>query len=134
MNLDLNHAQRELLELIADGKRYEDAALLTGLSVDAMKKRGKHLMDALDAETLAHAVAIAFRHGLLYLYANSNAAHREEIAETAQRREEGHMCVPCRTGKHQECPNEECPCVCNDSGFKFKRGIESERTAETVSA
>jgi hypothetical protein len=120
MNLELNRPMREMLELLADGKRYEDMAQLSGLSVDAMKSRGKRLMDALDAETLAHAVAIGFRYGLLQLYPASNL-NQHNAGEAGLRREDGCICKACIQGRHSECPSEECPCVCNDSGFQFQR-------------
>lgn len=61
----LTPVQREILELVADGKRYGDIAIIRGGSADSLKQQGSKLISALDAETLAHAVAIAFREGLL---------------------------------------------------------------------
>lgn len=115
MNLDLNHSLRETLELLADGKHYVDIALLCNISIEGVKSRAKRLMDALDAETLEHAIAIAFRHGLLQLYsATPKASQREEIAATAHRRRDQDMCVPCRTGQHRVCGDGLCPCVCKE--------------------
>jgi DNA-binding CsgD family transcriptional regulator len=55
----------EILELIADGKRYADIAVIKGGSADVVKAKGGRLVELLNAESLPHAVAIAFREGLL---------------------------------------------------------------------
>lgn len=39
--------------------------------------------------------------------------------ESAIKRRRRKMCDWCVKGRHECCPEEECPCVCNDIGFKF---------------
>lgn len=41
--------------------------------------------------------------------------------ETADRRKKRGMCAECVKGQHSGCPSEDCPCVCNDSDFRFSR-------------
>jgi hypothetical protein len=41
--------------------------------------------------------------------------------ESAKRRDLRGMCRDCMIGQHDKCPDEDCPCVCNDSDFRFKR-------------
>lgn len=50
--------------------------------------------------------------------------------ESAARRRFERICEACIDGLHKDCPSEGCPCVCNDSDFRFKHGtaapVESE--------
>jgi hypothetical protein len=41
--------------------------------------------------------------------------------ESAQRRGMRLMCQNCLKAKHDNCESEECPCVCNDSDFRWAR-------------
>ena len=41
--------------------------------------------------------------------------------ESTSRREVRHMCEDCLRGKHSTCHSEGCPCVCNDSDFRWVR-------------
>lgn len=41
--------------------------------------------------------------------------------EVADRRAVCSMCEWCIRGEHKNCQAERCPCVCNDSDFRFSR-------------
>jgi hypothetical protein len=41
--------------------------------------------------------------------------------ESAERRMVRVMCGVCIKGDHCECDSEACPCVCNDSDFRWAR-------------
>lgn len=41
--------------------------------------------------------------------------------ESAYRRGKKLMCDSCKHGLHSLCTSEHCPCVCNDSDFRFAR-------------
>jgi LuxR family transcriptional regulator, activator of conjugal transfer of Ti plasmids len=55
----------EILEMVADGKRYSDIAQMKGGSAHMVKQKGSRAVNALNAESLPHAIAMAFREGLL---------------------------------------------------------------------
>jgi len=41
--------------------------------------------------------------------------------EASQRRAMRLMCDGCKHGMHSVCESERCPCVCNDSDFRWSR-------------
>lgn len=43
------------------------------------------------------------------------------VFESSERRATRTMCEPCIHGAHTSCDSERCPCVCNDSDFRFSR-------------
>lgn len=65
MAAELSARQKEILDFLADGKRYADITFLTGMKRDYVKNLGHQVIDKLNAESMPHAIAIAFREGLL---------------------------------------------------------------------
>lgn len=61
----LTRRQREILQLFADGNSTERAAASLGLSPETIRTHTKGTLARLGARDRAHAVAIAFRSGLL---------------------------------------------------------------------
>jgi DNA-binding NarL/FixJ family response regulator len=61
----LTRRQREILQLFADGHSTERAAASLGLSPETVRTHTKAVLARLNARDRAHAVAIAFRGGLL---------------------------------------------------------------------
>jgi two-component system, NarL family, response regulator len=61
----LTRRQREILQLYADGNSTERAAASLGLSPETVRTHTKAVLARLGARDRAHAVAIAFRGGLL---------------------------------------------------------------------
>jgi LuxR family transcriptional activator of conjugal transfer of Ti plasmids len=61
----LKPLERQVLELMADGKNIEDTAQILRLSFGTVKNYRSNLQQKLEAQTGPHAVAIAFRTGLL---------------------------------------------------------------------
>ena len=55
----------EVLQLVADGLENREIAARLFLSVETIKTHVRHVFEALNARSRAHAVAIAFRTGLL---------------------------------------------------------------------
>jgi hypothetical protein len=51
-------------------------------------------------------------------------------SEAAIRRVARVMCMACVTGSHSLCASEDCPCVCNDSDFRWSRKAASETQQE----
>lgn len=66
---DLTAREIGLLQLLADGDTFDTAATRLGLSVETVKDRTKMIRRKLGARNTPHAVAIAFRAGLLDLEA-----------------------------------------------------------------
>lgn len=46
--------------------------------------------------------------------------------ESAFRRGKRLMCDGCKHGMHSICESEDCPCVCNDSDFRFVCRTDAE--------
>lgn len=46
--------------------------------------------------------------------------------ETYVRRAERKMCEGCLHGSHSLCESEACPCVCNDSDFRWARKAKAD--------
>lgn len=61
----LTRRQREILQLFADGKSTDRAAASLGVSPETVRTHTKALLSRLGARDRAHAVAIAFRGGLI---------------------------------------------------------------------
>jgi two-component system response regulator DesR len=61
----LKPLERQVLELMADGKNIQDTAQILRLRIGTVKNYRSNLQQKLEAQTGAHAVAIAFRTGLL---------------------------------------------------------------------
>ena len=61
----ITRRQREILQLFADGNSTERAAASLGLSPETVRTHTKAVLARLNARDRAHAVAIAFRGGLL---------------------------------------------------------------------
>lgn len=61
----ITRRQREILQLIADGRSTARAAKTLGLSAETVRTHTKALLSRLGARDRAHAVAIALRHGLI---------------------------------------------------------------------
>jgi LuxR family transcriptional regulator len=64
----LSDRQREVLELVADGKTVQDVALVLGRNVATIEKHLRNVRDVMDAETTAQAVLKASMQNQLYLY------------------------------------------------------------------
>jgi LuxR family transcriptional regulator len=64
----LSDKQREVLELVADGKTVQDVALVLDRNVATIEKHLRKVRDAMDAETTAQAVLKASMQNQLYLY------------------------------------------------------------------
>jgi len=52
-------------------------------------------------------------------YAGADNGHRRY--DSSDRRAGRLMCEGCIRGKHATCESEDCPCVCNDSDFRWAR-------------
>ena len=61
----LSAEDRELLRLLADGRRYEEAAVEFGISKKAIFTRVQRLKDKMGTNTTAGAVAAALREGAI---------------------------------------------------------------------
>lgn len=61
----LTPRELEILGLIAGGLQNKEIAKRLGLAEETVKSHVRHFLVKLDAHSRAHAVAIAFRHGLL---------------------------------------------------------------------
>lgn len=48
------------------------------------------------------------------------ATPQTAVHEASDRRRRLNMCEACVNGQHKDCPDEACPCVCNDSDFRFR--------------
>ena len=44
-----------------------------------------------------------------------------KVFESGERRCHRLMCDGCKHGQHSLCESEDCPCVCNDSDFRWQR-------------
>lgn len=62
---ELTAREVEILRLIADGLQNRQIAEYLGLSEETVKTHIRHCLSKLPAHSRAHAVAIAFRQGLL---------------------------------------------------------------------
>lgn len=62
----LTQRQRQILELLADGRSTNFAAEVLGLSEETVKTHTKNMLGRLGARNRAHAVAIGMRHGLIH--------------------------------------------------------------------
>jgi DNA-binding NarL/FixJ family response regulator len=63
--MQLSAAQAEILQKLADGDRYADVALATGRSEGTIKNIMHQMLQELGADNSRHAIAQAFRAGLL---------------------------------------------------------------------
>ena len=63
--IDLTPRELEVLELFAEGHSTREMALLLWVSEETVKSHVKKVLDRLQARTRAHAVALAFRAGIL---------------------------------------------------------------------
>ncbi len=61
----LTPRQREVLQLLADGRSIADGARLLGLSTETVRTHSKACISRLAASDRAHAVAVALRRGLI---------------------------------------------------------------------
>lgn len=61
----LTQRQRQILELLADGRSTNFAAEVLGLSEETVKTHTKNMLGRLSARNRAHAVAIGMRRGLI---------------------------------------------------------------------
>lgn len=64
-NAALTHRQRTILQLLADGCRYDAIAAQLGCAKQTIKRATWSAMNRLGASTLAQAVAMALRRGLI---------------------------------------------------------------------
>lgn len=56
-----------------------------------------------------------------------NVGHHASAGfESSFRRGKRLMCDGCKHGMHAVCESEECPCVCNDSDFRWSRTVKPE--------
>lgn len=65
LHIKLTARQTEVLRWVADGKRNEDIAKITGSTPRAVQAHVRRLMDAMGAGTRAGAVAVALRRGII---------------------------------------------------------------------
>ena len=63
--IDLTPRELEVLELFAEGHSTREIALMLWVSEETVKSHVKKVLDRLGARTRAHAVALAFRAGIL---------------------------------------------------------------------
>ena len=61
----LTARQREILQMLADGRQTEAVARDLGLSTETVRTHAKRILSKLGAETRTQAVAIGIRHGLI---------------------------------------------------------------------
>ncbi len=61
----LSARQREILQMLADGKQTDAVAQQLGLSTETVRTHTKRILAKLDASTRTQAVAIGIRHGLI---------------------------------------------------------------------
>jgi hypothetical protein len=54
------------------------------------------------------------------------ASFATQLFESGMRRGLRLMCQNCLTAHHSLCESESCPCVCNDSDFRFARRSQIE--------
>jgi hypothetical protein len=52
--------------------------------------------------------------------------HANVEFESCFRRGKRLMCDGCKHGSHSLCASEDCPCVCNDSDFRWVRKVKPE--------
>lgn len=62
---ELTNRNKQVLQLIADGHSNKGIAVVLGLRMQTIKNHVTTIMRRLDASSRAHAVAIAFRKGLV---------------------------------------------------------------------
>jgi DNA-binding NarL/FixJ family response regulator len=61
----LSDRERQVLQLIAEGKRTKEIATVLGISTNTAESHRSHIMEKLDIHDVAGLVRYAFRHGLL---------------------------------------------------------------------
>jgi DNA-binding CsgD family transcriptional regulator len=61
----LTDAQVQALQLAADGKDIAGAALVMGTTYSTIRQHRSAIIRRLDAETFEHAIALAFRAGVV---------------------------------------------------------------------
>ena len=61
----LNDREQQVLELLADGYTSHTIAVMLQVTDRTVGRRVASMLDRLDAYTIAHAVAIAYRRGVL---------------------------------------------------------------------
>jgi hypothetical protein len=60
--------------------------------------------------------------------------YRDIKYESAHRRGMRLMCDGCKRGAHSMCESEDCPCVCNDSDFRWARRTGSARCSKQLNS
>ncbi len=63
-------------------------------------------------------------------YAGSSRA--TTFYESSGRRAQRLMCDGCKHGSHALCESEACPCVCNDSDFRWSRKATVSETQQEM--
>lgn len=63
--MTLTHRQTRVLEMLAEGERLKVIADRLGVSRCTAENEATKMREELEAKTLSHAIAIAFRSGLL---------------------------------------------------------------------
>lgn len=61
----LSDRERQVLQLVADGKRNEDIATELDIRLETAKSHLRHIQGKLCSRSRAHAVAIGLRRGLI---------------------------------------------------------------------
>jgi two-component system, NarL family, response regulator len=64
-NFELSARERQVLQLVAYGRKNKAVAIELGISLETAKSHIKHILGKLCAHSRAHAVAIGMRRGLI---------------------------------------------------------------------
>ncbi|MFF4644928.1 response regulator transcription factor [Streptomyces sp. NPDC001389] len=94
----LTDRQLAVLELAADGLTYREIARRLGIGPAAVANRAEHATRNLGARTIAHAVLLACRAGLLD---GRPQRHGDHAGYEAHRRRGEQPCDACREGERE---------------------------------
>jgi two-component system, NarL family, response regulator NreC len=76
----LSVRERQVLQLVAEGKTSKDVATILGISVKTAESHRNHIMDKLNIHDVAGLVRYAIRNGIIDLEVNTREREREELA------------------------------------------------------
>jgi DNA-binding NarL/FixJ family response regulator len=76
----LSVRERQVLQLVAEGKTSKDVATILGISVKTAESHRNHIMDKLNIHDVAGLVRYAIRNGLIELEVNMREREREQLA------------------------------------------------------
>jgi two-component system, NarL family, response regulator NreC len=62
----LSDRERQVLQLLAEGKRTKEIAVILGISINTAESHRNHIMEKLDIHDIAGLVRYAIRHGLVH--------------------------------------------------------------------